>query len=142
MKIVIDGVEYIAEKKGNDELRKGISEIFKQFKVCPDFFESLIKSGFAAYYHDEDSTYHYWGTEDGTIYFALEPAEMADGSDYYYEKLKMPDIREWNLSEFQEHIIKSNCIFQYDAFGATKTLLEHGAAKTCILLLTTGNLPE
>ena len=138
MKITIDGVEYIAEKKSKSDVKDGIRAIYRMYNECPEFFDALLKTGFSAFYDDE--YYKYWATEDGHVFSAIDMMTLEKGTEVFFEHNKVPDIRGWNLPEFEENLVKSNCVFQFSTSGATVNLLKEGAAMTCAKMLSTGNL--
>ena len=143
MKIVIDGVEYIATPVGNKCMKDGARVISRRYEECPEFFDTILKNGFSYYENDRDSGWDMWATEDGKVYCAHDKDILSewDAKDRCFFETHYPDIREWNLPEFTEHLQKTNCIFQIDAANATCTLLKHGAAYTYAQLSQTGNLP-
>ena len=142
MKIIIDGVEYIATPVGNKCMKEGARVISRRYEECPEFFDSILKNGFAYYEHDGDSGFDVWSTDDGKVFFAHDKDIISewDAKDRCFFETHYPDIHEWNLPEFTEHLHKTNCIYQIDAMSATTALLKHGAAYTYAQLNLTGNL--
>lgn len=142
MKITIDGVEYIATPIGQKSMKEGARAISRRYNDCPEFFDAILKKGFV-YYERDESGFDVWTTDDGNVYLAHDMDFMSgwEEKDRRFFETHYPDIREWNLPEFTEHLVKSNCIFQISASDATVMLLQHGPAYTYAQLNRTGNLP-
>ena len=144
MKIVIDGVEYIAMPAGKNFMKYGAREISRRYNNCPTFFDAIMKHGFSYFERDEESAYSLWATDDGIVYIAHDidlVSEWEEKERNFFE-VHYPDIRGWNLPEFQEHLVETKCIYQLKAASATALLLQHGSAYTYAQLWMTGNLPE
>lgn len=145
MKIVIDGVEYIAMPAGKNFMKYGAREISRRYNECPKFFDAILQKGFSYFERDEESAFSMWATDDGVVYLAHDidiVSEWKPEERCFYE-YRYKDIRSWNLPEFTEHIEESHCICQYNAASATALLLQHGPAYTYAQLNATDNLkPE
>lgn len=141
MKITIDGVEYIATPVGNKCMHEGAHAISRRYDDCPEFFDAILKKGFGYYKRDENGV-DVWATDDGNVYVAhdIYLLSVYEEKDRCFYETHYPDIREWNLPEFTEHLVKSNCIFQINAADASVMLLKHGTAYTYAQLNETGNL--
>jgi len=142
MKIVIDGVEYIATPVGNKCMHEGVCAISRRYNDCPKFFDKILNGGFA-YYERDEFGFDLWATNDGKVFLAHDMDFLfnLEEKDRRFFETHYPDISEWNLPEFTEHLVKSNCIFQISAADASVMLLKHGPAYTYAQLNRTGNLP-
>ena len=144
MKIIIDGVEYIATPVGKDCMWKGAREIAHRYNECPEFFDELLKKGFAYYRRDDEAAYDVWATDDGAVFYAPDLTELAyrDEDDRCFEINRYQDVRGWNIQEFQDNLQETNCIVRYNAITATTMLLKDGAAATVAELSGCGQLKE
>lgn len=144
MNIIIDGVEYIATPVGKDCMRKGACEIAHRYNECPEFFDELLKKGFAYYRRNDGAAYDVWATDDGTVFYAPDLTELAcrDEEDRCFEINRYQDVRGWNIQKFQDNLQDTSCIVQYNAITATTMLLKDGAAATIAELSFCGQLKE